>query len=126
MVMVATILLGRCWRRFLGISASAPAFVLFNILFLWGVYVSTIRQGSLNLVDPLPGVMCVCCIFVTYLLLQPSLRYWMPFSMLSVLYFCMVFIGVRRFHMLSFIFSLPFNYLLWMPNYGGVGQFPVG
>ncbi|RZS13447.1 hypothetical protein BHM03_00045038 [Ensete ventricosum] len=70
MVMVATILLGRCWRRFLGISASAPAFVLFNILFLWGVYVSTIRQGSLNLVDPLPGVMCVC---VAYLYLNFSI-----------------------------------------------------
>ncbi|XP_009419939.2 uncharacterized protein LOC135671375 isoform X1 [Musa acuminata AAA Group] len=70
MVMVATILLGRCWRRFLGISASAPAFVLFNILFLWGVYVSTIRQAIPSLLDAILNAECALLLYGLYRILS--------------------------------------------------------
>ncbi|ONI00264.1 hypothetical protein PRUPE_6G079200 [Prunus persica] len=36
---------GWCRRRLLQVRASAPAFVFFNILFIWGFYVSVIRQA---------------------------------------------------------------------------------
>ncbi|KAL6275880.1 hypothetical protein ACE6H2_019481 [Prunus campanulata] len=36
---------GWCRRRLLQVHASAPAFVFFNILFIWGFYVSVIRQA---------------------------------------------------------------------------------
>jgi hypothetical protein len=45
-VFLAVIVVGRFWRRFIGVAASAPLFVLFNILFLWGVYVFVIRGGE--------------------------------------------------------------------------------
>ncbi|ONL96576.1 Palmitoyltransferase AKR1 [Zea mays] len=47
LVFIAAIVLGRLWRRFIGVAASAPLFVLFNILLLWGVYVFVIRRGEL-------------------------------------------------------------------------------
>jgi len=47
LVFLAAIVLGRLWRRFIGVAASAPLFVLFNILLLWGVYVFVIRRGEL-------------------------------------------------------------------------------
>lgn len=42
---------GWCRRRLLQVRASAPAFVFFNILFIWGFYVSVIRQGQLDLIQ---------------------------------------------------------------------------
>jgi len=47
LVFLAAIVLGRLWRRFIGVAASAPLFVLFNVLLLWGVYVFVIRRGEL-------------------------------------------------------------------------------
>ncbi|GMH12289.1 hypothetical protein Nepgr_014130 [Nepenthes gracilis] len=44
---------GKCFRRLLQVHASAPAFVFFNILFIWGVYVALIRQA----VSPLKDVL---------------------------------------------------------------------
>ncbi|ONL96588.1 Palmitoyltransferase AKR1 [Zea mays] len=51
LVFIAAIVLGRLWRRFIGVAASAPLFVLFNILLLWGVYVFVIRRGAVNWVQ---------------------------------------------------------------------------
>ncbi|XP_059626626.1 uncharacterized protein LOC132269453 isoform X2 [Cornus florida] len=42
---------GRCCKRLLGFRASAPAFVFFNILFIWGVYIAVIRPVISLLVD---------------------------------------------------------------------------
>ncbi|XP_057956063.1 probable protein S-acyltransferase 6 isoform X3 [Malania oleifera] len=36
---------GRFCRRLLGVSASASAFVFFNMLFIWGVYIAVVRQA---------------------------------------------------------------------------------
>jgi palmitoyltransferase ZDHHC13/17 len=47
LVFLAAIALGRLWRRFIGVEASAPLFVLFNILLMGGVYVAVIRRGEL-------------------------------------------------------------------------------
>lgn len=47
LVFLAAIVVGRLWRRFIGVAASAPLFVLFNILLLWGVYLFVIRRGEL-------------------------------------------------------------------------------
>lgn len=38
-------LCGWC-RRLLGVCASAPASVFFNILFIWGFYTAVVRQGA--------------------------------------------------------------------------------
>lgn len=43
---------GRCCRRFLGVYASAPAFVFFNLLFIWGVYIVILRK----VISPLMGI----------------------------------------------------------------------
>ncbi|XP_058109703.1 uncharacterized protein LOC131252927 isoform X5 [Magnolia sinica] len=51
LVLVASALFGRCCRRILQVSASAPALVIFNILFLWGVYIALIREGFPSLKD---------------------------------------------------------------------------
>ncbi|KAL6645876.1 hypothetical protein ACP70R_017484 [Stipagrostis hirtigluma subsp. patula] len=48
LVFLAAIVVGRLWRRFIGVAASAPLFVLFNILLLWGVYVFIIRRVEAN------------------------------------------------------------------------------
>nr|XP_010920610.1 uncharacterized protein LOC105044423 isoform X3 [Elaeis guineensis] len=65
-VLVATIFLGKCWRRLLGISASAPAFVLFNILFLWGVYVAVIRGAIPSILDAILNAECALLVFGFY------------------------------------------------------------
>ncbi|CAL5424390.1 unnamed protein product [Camellia sinensis] len=36
---------GRCCKRLVGVEASAPAFVFFDIIFIWGVYIGMVRQG---------------------------------------------------------------------------------
>lgn len=36
---------GRC-RRLIGVSASAPAFVVVSILYIWSVYATVVRQGG--------------------------------------------------------------------------------
>ena len=36
---------GRCCKRLVGVGESAPAFVFFNIIFIWGVYIGLVRQG---------------------------------------------------------------------------------
>lgn len=66
LVLVATIFLGRCWKRLLGISASAPAFVLFNILFLWGVYIAVIRGGVPWIMDAILNAECALLLFGFY------------------------------------------------------------
>lgn len=45
-VLLVTIGLGRFSRRALGVSQSAPAMVVFHLLFVWGVYISMIREGT--------------------------------------------------------------------------------
>ncbi|XP_010253198.1 PREDICTED: probable palmitoyltransferase ZDHHC12 isoform X2 [Nelumbo nucifera] len=42
---------GRFFRRLVGVYASAPAFVLFNTLFIWGVYIVVVRQAISYLTD---------------------------------------------------------------------------
>ncbi|KAK3006491.1 hypothetical protein RJ639_015653, partial [Escallonia herrerae] len=37
--------LGRCWKVLLGVRASAPAFVFFNLVFIWCVYIFVVRQA---------------------------------------------------------------------------------
>ncbi|KAH9701218.1 S-acyltransferase [Citrus sinensis] len=45
-------LCGWC-RRLLGVRASAPAFVFFNILFIWGFYIAVVRQAVSSLIGGL-------------------------------------------------------------------------
>ncbi|KAH9661381.1 S-acyltransferase [Citrus sinensis] len=45
-------LCGWC-RRLLGVCASAPAFVFFNILFIWGFYIAVVRQAVSSLIGGL-------------------------------------------------------------------------
>ncbi|CAL5361274.1 unnamed protein product [Camellia sinensis] len=35
---------GRYCKRLVGVGESAPAFVFFNIIFIWGVYIGLVRQ----------------------------------------------------------------------------------
>ncbi|XP_043697699.1 palmitoyltransferase ZDHHC12-like [Telopea speciosissima] len=42
---------GGCCRRLVRVHASAPAFVFFNVLFIWGVYVAVIREAIPSLSD---------------------------------------------------------------------------
>ncbi|XP_021894514.1 probable palmitoyltransferase ZDHHC12 isoform X2 [Carica papaya] len=42
---------GRVCRRVTGLRASAPAFVFFNILFVWGVYIAVVRKAVSRLAD---------------------------------------------------------------------------
>lgn len=42
---------GRCSRRLLGVHASAPALVFFNIFFMWGLYIVVVRQAISPLLD---------------------------------------------------------------------------
>ncbi|THG04401.1 hypothetical protein TEA_029249 [Camellia sinensis var. sinensis] len=42
---------GRCCKRLVGVGASAPAFVFFNIIFIWGVYIGLVRQVISPLLD---------------------------------------------------------------------------
>uniref|UniRef100_A0A0E0NT93 S-acyltransferase n=1 Tax=Oryza rufipogon TaxID=4529 RepID=A0A0E0NT93_ORYRU len=65
-VFLAVIVVGRFWRRFIGVAASAPLFVLFNILFLWGVYVFVIRGGTSSLLDMVINAECAMLLFGLY------------------------------------------------------------
>ncbi|KAB5540802.1 hypothetical protein DKX38_013776 [Salix brachista] len=44
-VLVFVLGLGRWCRRIVGVYASAPALVLFNIIFIWAVYIFIVRQA---------------------------------------------------------------------------------
>ncbi|CAL1400493.1 unnamed protein product [Linum trigynum] len=50
-VLLLVVGFGRCCRRLLRVSASAPALVLFNTLFVWGVYFVDVRPAVPRLVD---------------------------------------------------------------------------
>ncbi|KAF0932774.1 hypothetical protein E2562_012111 [Oryza meyeriana var. granulata] len=65
-VFLAVIVVGRFWRRFIGVAASAQLFVLFNILFLWGVYVFVIRGGTSSLLDMVINAECAMLLFGLY------------------------------------------------------------
>uniref|UniRef100_A0A0D9VSH4 S-acyltransferase n=1 Tax=Leersia perrieri TaxID=77586 RepID=A0A0D9VSH4_9ORYZ len=65
-VFLAVIVVGRFWRRFIGVSASAPLLVLFNILFLWGVYVFVIRGGTSSLLDMVINAECAMLLWGLY------------------------------------------------------------
>lgn len=45
LLLVALTGFGRCCKQLLRVTASAPAFVFFNILFIWLVYFAIVRQG---------------------------------------------------------------------------------
>ncbi|RWR95429.1 putative palmitoyltransferase ZDHHC12 isoform X2 [Cinnamomum micranthum f. kanehirae] len=51
LVLVGVSAFGRCCRWVLHVSTSAPALVIFNILFIWGVYIAVIREGIPSLKD---------------------------------------------------------------------------
>ncbi|CAA6655391.1 unnamed protein product [Spirodela intermedia] len=65
-VMMATLGLGRCCRGLFGISAYAPALVLFHTLFLWGAYISVIREAVPSLLDAAMNVQCPLLMFGLY------------------------------------------------------------
>uniref|UniRef100_A0A6N2L6B9 Uncharacterized protein n=1 Tax=Salix viminalis TaxID=40686 RepID=A0A6N2L6B9_SALVM len=44
-VLVFVLGLGRWCRRIVGVYASAPALVLFNLIFIWAVYIFIVRQA---------------------------------------------------------------------------------
>ncbi|KAJ6384985.1 hypothetical protein OIU77_028231 [Salix suchowensis] len=44
-VLVFVLGLGRCCRRIVGVYTSAPALVLFNLIFIWAVYIFIVRQA---------------------------------------------------------------------------------
>lgn len=46
LVLLVVVGLGRCSKRLLGVSGSASAFVFFNILFIWAVYLAVLRPGA--------------------------------------------------------------------------------
>uniref|UniRef100_A0ACD5X3W5 Uncharacterized protein n=1 Tax=Avena sativa TaxID=4498 RepID=A0ACD5X3W5_AVESA len=70
LVFLATIVVGRFWRRFIGVAASAPLFVLFNVLFLWGVYVFVIRRDTSSLLDMLINAECALLLWGLYRILS--------------------------------------------------------
>ncbi|KAK9280171.1 hypothetical protein L1049_013858 [Liquidambar formosana] len=51
LVLLAVVGFGRCIKRLLGVRASAPALVFFNVLFIWGVYMAVVRQAISPLMD---------------------------------------------------------------------------
>ncbi|KAK1286053.1 hypothetical protein QJS10_CPB20g00934 [Acorus calamus] len=59
LALLGTLVFGRFFRRVVGVSASAPAFVLFNLIFVWGVYVSVIRKVMTCTMDVIFYVECV-------------------------------------------------------------------
>ncbi|XP_078160309.1 uncharacterized protein LOC144555761 isoform X2 [Carex rostrata] len=65
-VFFATIVSARWLRRVAGVNASPPAFVLFNILFLWGVYIFVIRQAISSLLDAFLHAECSLLLFGLY------------------------------------------------------------
>ncbi|XP_062210769.1 palmitoyltransferase akr1-like isoform X1 [Phragmites australis] len=70
LVFLAAIVLGRLWRRFIGVAASAPLFVLFNILLMWGVYVFVIRRDTTSLLDMLINAECALLLWGLYRILS--------------------------------------------------------
>ncbi|GAV57914.1 zf-DHHC domain-containing protein [Cephalotus follicularis] len=50
-VLLAVVGFGRWCRRLIGVSASAPAFVFFNMFFIWGVYIGVIRYANSRCMD---------------------------------------------------------------------------
>ncbi|KAA8543897.1 hypothetical protein F0562_021926 [Nyssa sinensis] len=50
-VLLAVAGFGRCCKGLLRVRGSAPAFVFFNILFVWGVYIAVIRKVISPLMD---------------------------------------------------------------------------
>ncbi|XP_047090158.1 palmitoyltransferase Hip14-like isoform X2 [Lolium rigidum] len=70
LVFLATIVVGRLWRRFIGVGASAPLFVLFNVLFLWGVYIFVIRRDTSSLLDMLINAECALLLWGLYRILS--------------------------------------------------------
>ncbi|KAG8496360.1 hypothetical protein CXB51_007599 [Gossypium anomalum] len=46
LVLVVVLGFGGWCKRLLGFNASAPAFVFCSILFIWGVYIAIVRQGT--------------------------------------------------------------------------------
>ncbi|CAL5426694.1 unnamed protein product [Camellia sinensis] len=48
---------GRCCKRLVGVAESAPAFVFFNIIFIWGVYIGLVRQEFSMLVIGLCSIL---------------------------------------------------------------------
>ncbi|KAI3461534.1 hypothetical protein Pfo_018197 [Paulownia fortunei] len=50
-LLVIVVGLGRFFKRVAGVRASAPAFVVFCIFFIWAVYISVVRQAISSLVD---------------------------------------------------------------------------
>ncbi|RLN15490.1 putative palmitoyltransferase ZDHHC12 isoform X2 [Panicum miliaceum] len=70
LVFLAAIMLGRLWRRFIRVAASAPLFVLFNILLLWGVYVFVIRRDTSSLLDMLINAECALLLWGLYRILS--------------------------------------------------------
>ncbi|KAJ3699395.1 hypothetical protein LUZ61_003100 [Rhynchospora tenuis] len=65
-VFFATIVCARWLRKLAGVSASPPAFVLFNILFLWVVYIFVIRQAISSLLDAFLNAECALLLFGLY------------------------------------------------------------
>ncbi|KAK7835799.1 palmitoyltransferase zdhhc3 [Quercus suber] len=51
LVLLVVVGLGRCSKRLLGVSGSASAFVFFNILFIWAVYLAVLRPAVSCLMD---------------------------------------------------------------------------
>ncbi|KAG6498007.1 hypothetical protein ZIOFF_045913 [Zingiber officinale] len=60
-------------RRRLGVSASAPALVLFNVLFMWGVYVTIIRKAIPSLLDAVLNAVCALLLYGLYRILSGDL-----------------------------------------------------
>ncbi|XP_020532643.1 palmitoyltransferase ZDHHC12-B isoform X7 [Jatropha curcas] len=50
-VLLLVLVFGRWFRLILGVYASAPAFVFFNILFVWGLYWVVIRRAIPHLIS---------------------------------------------------------------------------
>ncbi|KAM0953551.1 putative protein S-acyltransferase [Dioscorea sansibarensis] len=69
LVLLGTLALGRFCRRLLGVRASAPALVVFNILFLWGVYIAFIRRVIPSLLDALINAECALLLAGLYRIL---------------------------------------------------------
>lgn len=70
LVLLAIVGLGRFSRRLLGVSQSAPAMVVFHLLFLWGVYVTMIREAIPSLLDAIINAECALLLFGLYRILS--------------------------------------------------------
>ncbi|CAK9177050.1 unnamed protein product [Ilex paraguariensis] len=51
LVLMAVVGFGRCCKKLVGVRASAPAFVFFNILSIWCVHIAVVRQAISPLLD---------------------------------------------------------------------------